>query len=880
MKKLLKISAILLTLVLVAVIGLSLFVRSYLDSEKLKSIVIPMVEEATGREFGIEDIQASIFRGIVIKGIVLKEEDGKNDFVRADEFVLRFRLLPLIRKQVVIKEVQFISPYIRIIRKPDGLFNFSSMVAEKPEEQPAEPEETTEASGLPVSLVTEGISLKEARVEFHDEKGEIPDVSALCDIDMKVSLEKGLEDLDASGTVNLAELIVKAEGIEAITSGTVTLDRNEIVVNLKSTINDSNVEVSGSVKDYLKKPDIKLDVNADKIDVDSLMSLAGGQEGKTEEKPEEKPVETEAKPELPELKASGRITIGEARYETYMVRDLVLNYSYIDGIVTANPFSVRLIAEGDPSADGQVDGNLRVDIEKEEITGLVNLKQFKASTGDINTVTSGTVKLDKNLITVKLQSTVNEGIVKVSGSVSDYLKKPDIKLDIDADRIDVAGLIPVAEGQEGRAEAKPAKTEEKAELPDLKASGRITVGEARYETYMVKNLAVNYSYIDGIVSAKPFSVRVIAEGDPSADGQVDGNLRVDIEKEEITGIVNLKQFKASTGNIKTATSGTVKLDKKIISVKLQSTVNKDVVNISGSVKNYIERPDIRIDISAKKLDIEGLMPPEAEKEEVPAKETVKKDAKAPELKASGRITVGEAAYKTVKVRDFVLNFGYVDGAISVKPLSMRFISEEKIKAKGSMKADMSVIYNPMQPVETVKNTLKGTAMVETGKGTIEHTKTSKAIAEKIGLKDFETIGFDVTKFDFNVKDRIINLVGVMNSKDLKLDPKGHVDMDTNMDIKTSIKLSPKRSAKLGTFTNYFKDKQGWATVPLKIKGTFDAPSVSIDKKLVEKMVKKQVKKEMKKTIKRETEKKLKKILPKKLKDKKTEDVIKDIFKRF
>jgi hypothetical protein len=47
MKKLLKISAILLTLVLVAVVGLSLFVRSYLDSEKLKSQWLRMLPEGT-----------------------------------------------------------------------------------------------------------------------------------------------------------------------------------------------------------------------------------------------------------------------------------------------------------------------------------------------------------------------------------------------------------------------------------------------------------------------------------------------------------------------------------------------------------------------------------------------------------------------------------------------------------------------------------------------------------------------------------------------------------------------------------------------------------------------------------------------------------------
>jgi hypothetical protein len=752
------------------------------------------------------------------------------------------------------------------------------MMAGKPEEPAAEPEETAEAGGLPVSLVTEGLLLKEARVEFHDEMGEIPDVSARCDVDMQVSLEKGIEDLDASGTVDLAELIVKAEGIETNTSGTIKLDRNEVVVELISSINNSKVEVSGSVKDYLGKPDIKLDLNAEKIDVDSLMSLAGGQKEGQAKETDDPQEETK----LPELKAAGRITVGEARYQTYMVRDLSMDYSYADGIATANPFSVRLIAQGDPNADGQVDGNLRVDIENMGITGLVNLREFKAGTKGISTATSGTVKLEKNLVAVDLSSTVNNGVVKVSGTVGDYLDRPDIKLDIEADKIDVDSFMSLEEEQKGETARTTAKDEAESELPELKAAGRITVGEARYQTYMVRNLALNYGYDNGIVTANPFSVRLLAEGDPSVDGQVDGNLRANIKSKEVNGLVNLKQFKAGTGNIKTNTSGTVRLNRKIVTVKLESMVNKDLVKISGSVKDYMERPDIRVDVSAKKLDLEGLMPPESKKEEAPPyKEPVKKDTEAPKLKASGRVTVGEASYTTVKVRDFVLGFGYVDGAVSVKPFSMKFISEEKIKANGKMNADMRFRYDPVKLVETVKNTLNGKAMVETGKGTIEHTKTTEEIARVVGLKDLERISFDVTKFDFDVGDRIVNFVGVINGRDIKLDPRGYVDMDTNMDVKTSIKLSPESSKKLGSFTNYFKDEKGWATVPLIIKGNFDDPSVTIDKKIVEKMVKKRVKKEIKKTIKKETEKKLKKILPKELQEKKKpEDLIKDIFKRF
>jgi len=93
-KKLVWAAAIFIGLVCVLLLGLSILVKTYLKSDALKSLIIPKVEKATGRKLSIGEIHVSLFKGIVVKGIILKERDGSRDFLKADEFVLDYRLWP------------------------------------------------------------------------------------------------------------------------------------------------------------------------------------------------------------------------------------------------------------------------------------------------------------------------------------------------------------------------------------------------------------------------------------------------------------------------------------------------------------------------------------------------------------------------------------------------------------------------------------------------------------------------------------------------------------------------------------------------------------------------------------------------------------------
>jgi len=100
----------------------------------LKSLIIPRVEEATGRKLGINEIRVSLFRESC-QGIILKEHDGSKDFIKADEFVLDYQLWPLLRKQLVINRVELVSPTILVRREKDGTYNFSDLT-EKTSERP------------------------------------------------------------------------------------------------------------------------------------------------------------------------------------------------------------------------------------------------------------------------------------------------------------------------------------------------------------------------------------------------------------------------------------------------------------------------------------------------------------------------------------------------------------------------------------------------------------------------------------------------------------------------------------------------------------------------------------------------------------------------
>ncbi len=359
--------------VVIALIGLSIAVKSYLKSDKLKALIVPKVEEVTGRKAGIDLIKVSLFRGIVVKGISLMEPDGKQEFITVKEFILEYDLLPLLSKKLVIKRVELVSPNIRLVREKSGRFNFSDIVEKSKEGKGGGAPGPSGEGGLPLSVDIRNISLRDAKMTFTDEQGGLPAADLLSDSDLKLSADKGASVSGISGKINIKEFAMKGNGSEIKGSGTVSMGVDSIEFRIDASVGKDTVKLSGDVKDYVKKPVARADISAAELDVEKLMTIStGGKEaakpqstkrpisvqkniGKSKEKLKENAVEEKT----PGLNASGEVKVGAVKYKGYVLKDFTAVYKYSDGNVVIDPVSAGISGEKGITLEGTAKGELR-----------------------------------------------------------------------------------------------------------------------------------------------------------------------------------------------------------------------------------------------------------------------------------------------------------------------------------------------------------------------------------------------------------------------------------------------------------------------------------------------------------------------------------------
>ncbi|HTR45593.1 MAG TPA: AsmA family protein, partial [Thermodesulfovibrionales bacterium] len=329
-KKLLYAGGIIAAIIVVVFVGLAIVVKSYLKSDSLKAVIIPKIEEFTGRKAGISDIDVSLFKGIDVKGISLMDKEGKGEFLKVKEFVLAYSLLPLLHKQIVIRKIEVISPSVSLVQEKDGTYNFSDIL-EKAKATKKEPKSTTEAEGLPFSVLTDKIVVKDAMMTFSDAQGVIPSISLVSNIDLKVTAEKGVSP-EISGKMDVKTLTVKMGDNEIKGAGTIGIGKDAIDLDLSSTVGKDTIKLSGNVKDYRNVPVVRLDANAKELDLDRLLAMAGGSKGSAAPQKEKRvssgKTEKAREGKAGSVSASGEIRIASASYEGYLLKDFAARYSY------------------------------------------------------------------------------------------------------------------------------------------------------------------------------------------------------------------------------------------------------------------------------------------------------------------------------------------------------------------------------------------------------------------------------------------------------------------------------------------------------------------------------------------------------------------------
>ncbi len=366
-KKLLIVAGLLAGLLVVASVVLSLLVKKYLSSDNLKALILPRVEVATGRKAGIDEIRVSLFSGVHVEGISLKEEDGKTDFVKVREFQIKYSLLPLLKKQLVIKDLRLIEPEILIVRDKRGDFNFDDILkriktssSKKGKTSVTSKDES--GKGLPVSLVTDRIYVKDARVEFRDDSKILPFIKAITNMNFSFSMDRKTMVPRVRGTLKLSRL-------EVITSKKTVTGQGVINIEPDAIKGDFTVELEGDriskkivITDPFGRPHIRADIYSKHLDLEKFLALMPSSEqskargskktakaGKTPERVVRKPLN---------ITAVGTMKVDEAVYRGYRIRDFNLAYTYKDEIFTVKPLSLKITGGDVVEAKGDASGEI------------------------------------------------------------------------------------------------------------------------------------------------------------------------------------------------------------------------------------------------------------------------------------------------------------------------------------------------------------------------------------------------------------------------------------------------------------------------------------------------------------------------------------------
>jgi len=266
-------------------------------------------------------------------------------------------------------------------------------------------------------------------------------------------------------------------------------------------------------------------------------------------------------------------------------------------------------------------------------------------------------------------------------------------------------------------------------------------------------------------------------------------------------------------------------------------IEKNSIDLTATVKDYLKAPEIAANLHAKDLDLEKLMglgseekapkgvasKEPAQKKEKPSKQTEGDIDK--KLKASGQVKVDVAKYQGYTIKNLSVNYKYFDGVLKVEPLGLQFSGGEVYNTEGNLGGKIQ--FNSAR----VQETLKGDADLKLGKGVIKGSQIFETISSLTGVQALKNPNVDEGSFRFDIKEEKVYLDGFIRSALFRLSPKGTMGLDQKLDIPTELKLSPELSKSLSANLarmKFMTDDQGWTILPLKIKGTTEKPDVTID----------------------------------------------------
>ena len=418
---------------------LSFLVKSYLTDERVRTLVSENAERALDREVRLGDIKIGLFRGIVVRDIEVMEKDSEQTFVTAKDFILRYQILPLLRKKLIIDELSINDSELYLHKRADGSFNFSDIPGS---DETADKAGEKKGSGLPVSMDIDKVSIRNARIKYTDAEGKLKE----------------------------ADIFLNAElAIEGI-SGNILSSAGELKIRVaEAWLKDSQQplrEISSALRYKADADRVSGKINLHSLDGD-FMSVPFNMQG----------------------------IIGSIEDPALSVE---LRMPDIDPALLGNITS-HYLPEG-MTADGKLTLMLKISKKAAESTpgfnGEITMAGLSFNYRGLRPVFDGSITLTPELINLRnIRLRAGQNSAELTGSAKNYMTFPDIRVALKSSNLSLDELF-VPPTQKGKPETTPGKPGAQKEPEPMNLNLRMTasldIGKTVFRGMQVSNLRSSF----------------------------------------------------------------------------------------------------------------------------------------------------------------------------------------------------------------------------------------------------------------------------------------------------------------------------------------------------------------------------------------------------
>ncbi|MBW1646001.1 MAG: AsmA family protein [Deltaproteobacteria bacterium] len=374
------------------------------------------------------------------------------------------------------------------------------------------------------------------------------------------------------------------------------------------------------------------------------------------------------------------------------------------------------------------------------------------------------------------------------------------------------------------------------------------------------------------------------------------------------GVLDLK-VTAKQGQLQPRLAGRVKFDQQQLSYDLTITQEKEKLQVSGQVSDYFTGPTVIANLSSQALRLDylaslaGAAGPAAAKNDRQSKPTAKPKAAGsspaaglpPKLVVKGKITIGQASYRELKIDDFQADYLFKNRILNINGLQGRlaaglFTGQATVNLQQADPAyEGGLSLTNIQVNELLAMTAPAAAKMITGTlaskwtfagrgtdsemikrhlsadgtyvikdGRLQDIPATAMIASLLNLPSLEKIEFSTIDGNFHLRQGKIQLKSTMNAAELSARSTGTVGLDGRLQLPVNLTLGRELSRQLVRKYPWMKnlaDREGRTTIDLQVNGSLSRPRVALNEKTTQKQVEKVIEKKLFEQLNRSLQKK-------------------------